>query len=121
MQVVTVETNDDVKGLPSITVEDLIGLKDKPIYKSLEFDLPDGTTLKRKVVFRRLTYSEISAIRKIPENEVDRYTQTVVFTGSIEPKFELADDVPKAPHGFIVSFSRLILAESGKDPFLEKG
>ena len=104
-----------------LTVEELIGMKDTVLTHNVGFEIvQNGETkkIKREVTFRRLTYGEIDKLREIPEAEPLRYASAVIFMGSISPKFNNVDEIPKAPHGFVRHYSALILAESGKDPFL---
>ena len=107
-----------------LTLEELLSINESVLTRNIAFEIVvDGVVQKmtREVIFKRLTYAQIDTLRKVPENEPARYASAVIFAGSISPKFEKVDEVIKTPHGFVRHYSALILAESGKDPFLEKG
>lgn len=103
-----------------LTLEELFGASRAQIQRTITMEMDDGKLLNRKVTFRRLTYEEIAGLSQIPRDKDAAYTSTVVFKGSIVPKFEDVDQVSKAPHGFVRHYGTLILDESGKDPFLSK-
>ena len=110
-----------------LTVEELLGLVGNAVLeRDIEFELtihdkePKQQKMTRRVVFRRLSYEEIDTLRKIPESEPLKYASIVIFSASQTPKFQNVDEVKKAPQGFVRHYSAVILAESGKDPFLGK-
>lgn len=111
-----------------LTLEELMAFGTKTVLeRDLVFEVtmhdkePKEQEVKRRVVFRRLTYEEIDTLRSIPENEPLRYASAVIHMASMVPKFENVEQIVKSPHGFVRHYSALILKESGKDPFLEKG
>lgn len=107
-----------------LTLDDLMTLQHAVLQRDLEFEyLVNGKVekVRKRVTFRRLTYEEIDKLRKIPESEPLRYASAVILTASEGPKFENVEQIVKVPHGFVRHYSALILSESGKDPFLEKG
>ena len=104
-----------------ITLEELFSAGKAHIKRTLVLELDDGKELRREVTFRRLSYKEIHDLSIIPREEAARYTKTTVFWSSIVPKFETVDQVDEAPNGFVQNYCNIILAESGKDPFLVKG
>lgn len=114
---------DDKESPPvaSLTLDELLGAGKSHLKRTMILELDDGKELKRSVVFRRLSFKEISELSLIPREEVSRYTNRVVFLGSIEPKFEHVDKIDAAPNGFIQHYCTLILDESGNSPFLLKG
>lgn len=77
---------------------------------------------KFTVKFRRLNYGELAALQLIPKEDGARYMKTLIKAASIIPKFETVDDVGLVSHpGFIRSYGDLIILETTKNPFLEKG
>ncbi len=105
---------------PTITLEELLGAGRAHLKRTLIFEMDDGTEITRTVIFRRLTYKESSDLAQIPREEDAKYTSMVVFLASIQPKFNVIDEVLAVSHGFVQHYSRLILDESGKNPFLLK-
>ena len=115
---------EEKKELPPaqpLTLEELFGAGKAHIKRTLILEMDDGKELRRAIVFRRLSFKEISDLALIPREENLRYTSTVVFLASIEPKFEEVDKVIGAPNGFVQNYCTIILNESGKDPFLVEG
>ncbi len=112
------ENTGNTEKTPPLSVEELLNLGHEHIVKKFVFDMADGSKLEREVVFRRLSYNEITELSRIPEAEPDRYTRAVIHLASISPKFEDTDQISKVPSGFVRHYSALILRESGKDPFL---
>lgn len=104
----------------SLTLDEILKGSSARLNRTFIFEQDNGEEMQRDVTFRRLTYQEITDLALIPTAEDARYTRTVVFLASLEPKFEDADQVGKTPHGFVQHYSKLILDESGKDPFLVK-
>ena len=120
----TEETDEN----PPITIDELFAFGNSVVLeRNISFETimhdkdPKEQIVKRKVIFRRLTYEEIDTLRSIPDNKPLRYATSVIHTASLEPKFENVDQIVKAPHGFVRHYSALILSESGKNPFLGKG
>jgi len=113
-------SEDEKKPILPLTMDELLGASAAHIDRTITIEMDDGKILERKVTFRRLTYKEIADLSKIPRENDAAYTSTVVFWASLVPKFEVVDDVSKAPHGFVRHYGTLILDESGKDPFLSK-
>jgi len=103
---------------PPLTVDDLLEAGKTVLTRTVRFEMPDGTEMVKELQFKRLTYTQIAALSKIPEKQTDKYTRSVVFESSVMPKFEDIDEVGKAPSGFIRHYSAIILDESGKNPFL---
>lgn len=112
------EQTENNENVPSLSVEELLGLGPEHIVRRFVFEMEDGSKFEREVVFRRLSYNEITELSRIPEKEPDRYTKAVIHLASISPKFEDTDQISKASSGFVRHYSALILRESGKDPFL---
>ena len=103
--------------LQSLTIEDLLNINKDTLTRVFHIQTNNGE-IKRKVKFRRLTYREIHALGKIDAKEQQKYTAMVVFMGSVEPKFKNDEEVLHLPHGFMVNYSKVILEESGRNPFL---
>lgn len=112
------EQSGQPERLKPLSVEELLNLGHEQIVKKFVFEMTDGSKMEREVVFRRLSYNEITELSKIPETEPDRYTRAVIHLASISPKFEDTDQISKVSSGFVRHYSALILRESGKDPFL---
>lgn len=113
---------------PPITIDELFAFGSNVVLeRNISFETimhdkdPKEQMVKRKVIFRRLTYEEIDSLRSVPEDKPLRYATAVILTASLTPKFENVDQIIKAPHGFVRHYSALILSESGKNPFLGKG
>lgn len=102
----------------SITIEELINSSSEPLQRIIELEMRNAGVIERKVIFRRLSFKEIEALSEIPKDELERYTRSVVFRSSIEPKFEDVDQIALLPSGFVNSYAALILEETGKTPFL---
>lgn len=116
-----IDQNEQTRPKPDpvpLTVEELLNLASEHVMKRFVFDMADGSKVEREVVFRRLSYKEITELSKIPEKEPDRYTRAVIHLASILPKFSDTDQIAEVPSGFVRHYSALILRESGKDPFL---
>ena len=119
------QTEEETKPIPPpptpLKMEELIGAGRAHIKRTLIIEIDDGKELKRSIVFRRLSFKEVNDLALIPRDEGSRYTKTVVFWASIEPKFEIVDELDSLPTGFVQHYCTVILDESGKDPFLLKG
>ena len=99
---------------PVLKIEDLHGIKEVILEKTIKIDTKEFT-----VRFKRLTYGQVVALDTIPPEETGRYVSNVVFAASIDPKFSKLKDVDDLGlAGFVRHYSRLILNETGKDPFL---
>lgn len=105
--------------LPSLTIEDLLNINKDTLIRTFSIQTNSGE-IKRQVRFRRLTYREIHLLGEIDPNDQREYTSKVVFMGSVEPKFAKQEEVLSLPHGFMINYSKIILEESGRNPFLVK-
>lgn len=100
-----------------LTVERLKEMGEKTFTEKVTLDGKKFT-----VKFRRLHYGELAALQMIPKEEGARYIKTLIKAASISPKFETVDDVGLVPHpGFVRSYGDLIIFETTKNPFLDKG
>lgn len=105
--------------LPVLTLEELMEAGKTVVSRNLTIEV-GGEKLARKVTFRRLTFQDVSTLGEIPSEEPERYIKLVVFYASVVPKFENVEQVSVLHNGFVQNYSRLILMESGKNPFLVK-
>ena len=108
----------DGQEIKTITIAELLNSSAEPLQRVIELETRDGSSQSRKVIFRRLSFKEVEALSDIPQAEVERYTRTVLFIGSIEPKFKDVDQIGLLPSGFVNGYASIILEETGKTPFL---
>jgi hypothetical protein len=103
-----------------LTVDDLLNAGKAVLTRTIRFDMGNGEEMVKELKFRRLTYTQIAGLSKIPQDQTDKYTRSVVFEASVMPQFEDIDEVGTVPSGFVRHYSAAILEESGKDPFLSE-